>query len=113
MDEEVKTARDFIERAKERTPDIIISDVPADTKKWFRTFGNSDEFRCNNNKRGHYGFALKFLCDFYRGRIMDGSAIAQARADQALQEIAELKSEMAEPKEEVITLVGGRKIIKR
>ena len=103
----VKEVRKFIEKV----PDLTITDVPKETKRWFIDFANSDEFKCSKNKSGHYGFALKFLCDFFRGRLVDGSAIAEAKADEALSQIAEMKSQPES--EEVIHTVGGRRIVKR
>lgn len=87
---------------------IRITDVPRETLTWFLDFSNSDEFCCGANKQGHRGFCLKFLCDFYRGRIVDGSAIAEAKAEEALNQISELK---AKPNEEkLITLLNGEKL---
>lgn len=100
--EAITEAKDFLEKAK---PDLSITDVPKETLTWFRDFANSDEFRCRDNKGGHWGFALKFLCDFYRGRLVDGSAIAEAKAEEALTQIAELKEQ---PEEKVIKTVSGR-----
>jgi len=106
--EAVKEMQDFLNRkcpqCGRSKADLIITDVPVETRKWFRELGNSEEFRCGSNKVGHYGYLLKFLCDFYRGRIIDGSAIADAKAEEALAQIAELKNE---PEEKVIRSVSG------
>ena len=106
--EAAKDAQNFVNRkcpnCGRSKADLIITDVPVETRKWFRELGNSEEFRCGSNKVGHYGYLLKFLCDFYRGRIIDGSAIAEAKADEALAQIAEMKND---PEEKQIRSVSG------
>lgn len=67
--EAVKEAKEFLKKAK---PDLIITDVPVETLKIFKELANSEEFRCGDNLSGHYGFCLKFLMDFYLGKVPNG-----------------------------------------
>ena len=105
--EAVKEAKDFISKQK---PDLVITDVPRQTLKDFKGFANSDEFKCGGNDGGHWGFALKFLLDFYLGRIIDGSAVAEAKAEEALAQIAELRTAPEEQEKKVIKLINGKEL---
>ena len=100
--EAVKEAKEFLRKAK---PDLTISDVPSKTLELFKQFAN-DEFSSSKSK-GHYGFCLKFLLDFYLGRIAHGSEVAEAKADEALIQLSELK----QPDEKKpIRLVNGKEL---
>ena len=90
--------------------DLNITDVPRETRKLWNEFANSDEFRCGNNKGGHWGFAIKFLLDFYLGRINDGLDEVDAKVETALEEVTELKAEINQPKKDTIELVSGKRI---
>lgn len=90
--------------------DLVITDVPIETLKQFKEFGNSEEFKCTKSRAGHWGFALKFLIDFYTGRIQDGLDEVDAKAEEALTQLSQLKAEPEQP--QAITLVNGRKIPK-
>ena len=104
--EAVKEAKKFVERNK---ADLIISDVPTKSLNLFKKLAD-EEFKCKGGK-GHYGFTLKYLLDFYFGRVVDGSKIAEAKAEEALLQIAEMKDEMrgSVPQEEkkTITMCDG------
>lgn len=103
--EAVKDAQAFLKRAK---ADLTISDVPKKTLEWFKSF-SEDEFSCKNGK-GHYGFALKYLCDFHQGLIQNGHEMAEAKADEALIQLAELKSQPEEKKRKTIRMVNGKEL---
>ncbi len=103
----VKEAKELTDKFK---PDLVISDVPKETLRIFKEFADK-EFSTVKNDRGHYGFALKFLLDFYLGRIISGSEIAEAKADEALEQIAILRSEKPEGQEKkIIRTVNGKEL---
>ena len=106
--EAVKETKEFVDKFK---PDLIISDVPKETLRIFKEFANA-EFSTVKNERGHYGFTLKFLLDFYFGRIIDGSRIAEAKANEALEQIAVLRTEKPEGQIEkrIIRTVDGKEM---
>lgn len=106
--EAVKETQEFLEKIK-NTPcptcrrvhvDLPIKRVPKPTLELFKKIAKEE---CCDD----YGFFLKFLLDFYVGRIVDGSAIAEAKAEEALSQIAELKKNK---EEKSIYAVDGRKI---
>ena len=103
--EAVKEVKEFI---KNNSPDLVITDVPKKVLQEFKDFAN-EEFSCGEGK-GHYGFALKFLVDFYVGRVMDGSAIAEAKADEALDQISELRSVEQTEEKKTIKLCNGKEL---
>ena len=101
--EAVNEAKAFLKKAK---PDLTISDVPVKTLEEFKKFADN-EFSSKNSK-GHYGFALKHIWDFYKGCFSN----AEAKADEALVQIAELRNEMPQKVEEKkkIRLVNGKEL---
>jgi hypothetical protein len=106
-EEAVKEVKTFLEKAK---PDLIISDVPRETLRIFKEFANSDEFACGDNKGGHYGFALKFLLDYYFGRVPNGVQELAEEVELLHEKINERKEEVAKPIKTVsgnILRIGG------
>ena len=78
--------------------DLIMSDVPKDTLKLWKDFANSDEFTCGSNKGGHYGFALKFLLDFYIGRVPNGFDELNGKIEDILEELNTSQEQIPEEK---------------
>lgn len=103
-EEAVRDVRDFLDKAK---PDLVITDVPTSTLKLFKELANSDEFKCGKNKGGHYGYTLKFLLDFYLGRINDGLDEVNARVDELYEKLGEQKTQ---PEEKKIKLCNGKEL---
>lgn len=106
--EAVKEAKAFLERkcklCGRSKADLVITDVPKETKKLFLDFANSDEFTCGQNKGGHYGFALKFLLDFYLGRVPNGY-------DELDDRISDMESEVGQKVEDkAIKLCSGKEL---
>jgi hypothetical protein len=93
--EAVNEIKSFLDKVK---PDLTINRVPKPTLELFKKFAE-EEF-CSD-----YGFTLKFLLDFYFGRLVDGSRIAEAKADEALSQLAELKEQ---PKVRKIKTLDGK-----
>ena len=108
MSEGKKAVKEVKEFIRKNSPDLVITDVPKKALKEFKEFAD-DEFSCGEGK-GHYGFALKFLLDFYLGRIIDGSAIAEAKADEALEQIATMETAPEEQEQKTIKLVNGKEL---
>jgi len=98
----VKEVKSFLEKNK---PDLVITDVPKEALKMFKDFANSDEFACEGNKGGHYGFALKFLLDSYFGRIPNGVQELQEEVSLLQDRIAEVDNQKEETN--VIKLCNG------
>lgn len=91
-----------------RKADLVITDVPEQTLKQF--FDYADKFFKPKNGTAHRGFALKWLMDFYLGVIGGGHERAENMAQEALSQLAELKSgisEKQEEKKEIRTVDGG------
>ncbi len=96
-------AKKFLDRVK---PDLVINRVPKKTLEEFKDLAR-EEF-CQD-----YGFCLKWLMDFYFGAIGKGHERAEALAMQALEENAELRSQLQPEKEEkTIHLVNGKELKK-
>ena len=55
--EAIEDVKEFIDTHK--SYDLVITDVPISTLKKFKELSNSEDFRCKDNKGGHYGFCLK------------------------------------------------------
>lgn len=110
--EAVKEVKKVIKRVREPCKycgriyaDLVMARVSKNTKKRFIEFASEEEFSSD------YGNALKFLLDFYLGRIVDGSVIAEAKADEALSQITELKNkEGGQQSPQPINLVNGKEI---
>ena len=103
----IKETQKFLNKIKGPCPtcgrihvDLPIKRVPKKTLELFKRL--AQEENC-----GDYGFTLKFLLDFYFGRVVDGSAIAEAKADEALAQCAEIISKEAKPEEKVIKMLDG------
>ena len=104
--EAVKAAKEFVNNSK---ADLVITDVPVQALTQFKELAML-EFSSKRGK-GHYGFCLKFLLDFYLGRIVDGSAIAEAKAEEALAQVVELKGQITQPEsEDKIKLCNGKEM---
>lgn len=107
--EAVKATQKLIKKVREPCPhcgrkfvDLGIARVPKPTLEVFKKL--AFEENCND-----YGFTLKFLLDFYMGRVIDGSAIAEAKAEEALSQCAQLASEKSKPEENTVTMCDGSK----
>lgn len=100
--EAVKEVNTFLDRIR---PDLVITDVPKDTLKAFKELGNSDEFKCGHSDKGHYGFLLKFLMDFYLGKLTNGVPELNEEVELINEKLAELSSQPEEKK--VIRNVHG------
>ena len=98
----VKEVKSFLEKNK---PDLVITDVPKEALKMFKDFANSDEFACEGNNGGHYGFALKFLLDFYFGRIPNGIQELEEEVSLLHEKVAEAENRTEEKPS--IRLVNG------
>lgn len=94
----VKKAKEFVEKNK---PDLIINRVPAKTLEMFKKYAR-EEF-CED-----YGMCLKWLLDFYFGFLSKGHERAEAMANEALEQINELKSVGQEEKK--IQTVSGKEL---
>ena len=111
--EAVKETKEFIDKAtkcptcRRKYGDLTISRIPAKTKEEFINY-------CKEELSNDFGMGLKWLWDFYTGILGKGSERAEAKADEALEQIAELKS-LSEGKEKktIKTLDGKEKVIKR
>ena len=101
MDEKGK-----LEEIKERATkkNLYIKNMPVKTKKRFQEL-TDEEFD------GHFGFALKFLLDFYDGLISSPNRMLMEQCESMSKEIESLKSvPQEEPKKNVITSLSGRVI---
>lgn len=98
--EAVKEGQEFINKNK---PDLIINRVPPKSLTEFKQFAN-EEFSSD------YGMALKWLLDFYKGILLTGNERAEAKADEALSQISEMKSVKVEDKDEIIRDVNRNEI---
>ena len=93
--EAVKEVKKFIEKSKTcptcgRSPAaLIITDVPIATLKLFKDLANSEEFRCDDRKGGHYGFLLKELVDSYVGKIPTGLEEMETKIELLSEQIME------------------------
>ncbi len=77
--------------------------IPHKTKEWFNKWV-LEEF-CDDR-----GMGLKWLCDFYQGVLGKGSERAEAKADDALEQLNELKAVEPQEKKKTIKLVNGKEI---
>jgi len=104
--EAIHECQEFIK--KNKSPDLVITDVPIETKKLFYELANSEKFRCEKNKGGHFGFALAFLLNFYIS--CNGTTIAEleSKIDYCLEQLAKPKEEKAEGR--VIRLLNGKEL---
>ena len=74
---ETKEGVEAVKEAKKyfgKKPDLTITDVPTKSLNQFKKLAN-EEFKPNKGS-AHYGFTLKFLLDFYFGKIIDGASVA-------------------------------------
>ena len=91
--EEAKKVFDNIRKCPtcgKKHADLTITDVPRPALSQFKRLAN-EEFKPRGGS-AHYGFTLKFLLDFYLGKIVDGASVAQEMATESLNQIAEIKS---------------------
>ena len=84
--EAAKEAKQLFNKFK---PDLTITDVPLKSLNQFKKLAE-EEFKPKGGS-AHYGFTLKYLLDFYFGKIVDGATVAQSMAQEALEQINELK----------------------
>ena len=82
--------------------DLTIKRVPKKTLLQFREW-------CDSEFEGDWGMGLKWLWDFFTGTLGKGHERAEALAMQALEQIAELKSQPQEEEKKTITTVDGQK----
>jgi len=82
----------------EKKADLVITDVPEQTLKQFKEYAN--KYFKPKYSTAHYGFALKWLMDFYLGVIGKGHERAENLALQALEELREFRNEVVETKEQ-------------
>lgn len=90
---ETKEGTEAVKEAKKyfgKSPDLKITDVPTKALNQFQKLAN-EEFKPKNGS-AHYGFTLKYLLDFYFGKITEHSLIAEAKADEALERIKEIEA---------------------
>ncbi len=107
----VKETKEFIDKATKcptcgrKYGDLTISRIPSKTKEEFLAW-------CKEELSNDFGMGLKWLWDFYTGILGKGSERAEAKADEALEQIAELKSSEGKEKKTIKTLDGKEKVIK-
>jgi hypothetical protein len=110
-DDAVKSAQKFLEKAKKcpschrRFDGFFIGRVPKKTKEEFKKWADEE-------LASDYGMGLKWLWDFYTGVLLTGSERAEAKADEALVQVAEMKTQ-PQKEENVIKNVNGQIIGKR
>lgn len=114
--EAINEAKEFVERHRKQ-PALVITDVPIKTLTEFKQFANSEEFTCNENGQGHFGFCLKFLMDYFLERIPDGLDELNAKIEHCLEQIEEIKLSInnnvdTQADDNTITLCNGTKIRK-
>jgi|SRR5210317_944561 len=100
---------DKIQLLKEKImqkPDLVINRVPKNTKQRFLDLASDDEFS------NDYGFALKYLMDFYLGIIPSGIEHLEAEIDNIKSQINEIKTVSQKDNKEKIVLGNGRTIEK-
>ena len=109
--EAIEKAKKFLEKTNRcktcgrKHGDLTISRTPTKTKEEFLAW-------CKNELSNDFGMGLKWLWDFYTGILGKGSERAEAKADEALEQIAELKSSEGKEKKTIKTLDGNEKVIK-
>ena len=100
VDVEVKEGIEAVKEAKKyfgKKPDLLITDVPTKALNQFKKLAN-EEFKPKNGS-AHYGYTLKFLLDFYFGKIIDGASVAQEIASEALERVTVLEGLLTEESE--------------
>lgn len=98
-----------LEQIKERVTkrNLYIKRIPIKTKKRFQEL-TDEEFD------GDFGFALKFLLDFYDGLISSPNKMLMEQVQEMAVEIEQLKTvPKEETKKNVITSLGGNVITER
>ncbi len=109
--EAVNEIKNFIDKATKcktcgrKYGDMTISRVPPQVKQEFTNW--CKEELCND-----FGMGLKWLWDFYTGILGKGQERAEAKADEALEQIAELKSSTKQEKKTITTVDGKEKVVK-
>lgn len=93
----VKDVKEFIDK-NSRCPEChrnynayYFNRIPLKTKEWFNKWVKEE---LSDDR----GMGLKWLCDFYNGVLGKGSERAEAKADDALNQLNELKA--VEPQNE-------------
>ncbi len=110
--EAVKETKEFIEKATKcpkcgrKFGDLTISRVPLKKKQEFMAW-------CKEELANDFGMGLSWLWDYYTGILGKGSERAEAKADEALEQIAELKSKISgkQEKKTITTVDGKEKVI--
>ncbi len=86
--------------------DIIIKHIPPNILERFLRLSD-------NEFEGETGFTMKYLLDIHDGIIptsLEQTERAEAKADEALNQLAELKLDSASEEKKPITLVNGKKL---
>ena len=110
--EAAKNVKKFVEKASKcsecgrKYGDLTIGRVPPKTKEEFTKW-------CKEELCGDYGMGLRELWNFYKGLLPSGNELAEegnAKAEEALSQITELRAMVAEPQKEkkVIKTVDGK-----
>ncbi len=108
----VEEAKDFLEKASKcptcgrKHGEFSISRIPNKTKEYFKKL--ADEEFCSD-----YGMTLKYLCDLQSGLLPNGNELAEladAKAEEALSQITELRAMVEKPQKEkkVIRMCDGK-----
>ncbi len=113
--EAVEEVKEFVEKNSKcptcgrKHGEFSISRLPNKTKEYFKKL--ADEEFCSD-----YGMTLKYLCDLQSGLLPTGNELAEladAKAEEALSQIAELRAMVAKPQEKKVikTVDGKEKVI--
>jgi hypothetical protein len=54
-----------MKETKTKEEGLLIENLPISTRKWFLQFADSEEFKSKKEDKPYYGFAFKYLCDFF------------------------------------------------
>ncbi len=97
LKEQIKVIKEKLNGQK-----LFIQRVPKNTFLWFKEFANDEEF-C-----GDYGFALKHLCDFYKGIIESGIDHLEMEVISLKERLDNLEKKPEEKKTR--TMMDGKKV---
>ncbi len=109
--EAIDKAKKFLEKTNRcktcgrKQGDLTISRIPSKTKEEFINF-------CKEELSNDFGMGIKWLWDFYTGILGKGHERAEAIANEALERIASLESQLAEPtnEEKPVMNVAGKEM---